>query len=195
MFGFFRSSERENEQHWARFESEALPYAADLYRLAAWLTRNREEAEDLVQETFSQALQSFHRFESGTNCRAWLTRILYNMRGKRLRVQQRLQLLGEHEEHIAETLVYEPPTPQGLQDKQILQALAALPRQFQEVVILSDVEEFSYKEIAAALEIPIGTVMSRLARGRKLLRAQLATVANQYGIGLENEGKAKNAVS
>jgi RNA polymerase sigma-70 factor, ECF subfamily len=195
MFGFFRSSEKEDEQLWARFESEALPHAADLYRLAAWLTRNRDEAEDLVQETFSQALQSFHRFEGGTNCRAWLTRILYHMQGKRLRVQQRWQLMGDHEENIAETLVYEPPTPHGLQDKEILQALAGLPRQFQEVVVLSDVEEFSYKEIAAALEIPMGTVMSRLARGRKLLRAQLATVANQYGIGLEDEGKAKNAVS
>lgn len=171
-----------------------MPHAADLYRVAVWLTRDPAEAEDLAQETMFQALKSFHRFEKGTNCRAWLIRILYHMRGKRLRTQGRLQLLGDDEEKLAETLVYEPPTPQGLKDREILKALSEIPRQFQEVVILSDVQEFSYKEISAALDIPIGTVMSRLARGRKLLRGKLAHYANQYGIGLEQKGDA-NAVS
>jgi RNA polymerase sigma-70 factor (ECF subfamily) len=193
MLGFFRSKQ-ESDGIWPQFESEAMPYAADLYRVAVWLTRDPTEAEDLVQETMFQALSSFHRFEKGTNCRAWLMRILYHMRGKRLRTQNRLYLLGDDEEKLAETLIYEPPTPQGLKDKEILNALAEIPRQFQEVVILSDVEEFSYKEISAALDIPIGTVMSRLARGRKLLRGKLANYANQYGIGLAQKGDA-NAVS
>ena len=194
MFGFFRTKAAENEQRWTQFAAEAMPHAPDLYRVAVWLTRNPDEAEDLTQETMFQALQSFHRFESGTNCRAWLMRIMHHMRGKRLRTQNRLQLLGDDEEKLAETMVYEPPTPQGLNDKEILKALTEIPRQFQEVVILSDVEEFTYKEIGAALDIPIGTVMSRLSRGRKLLRAKLASHANQYGIGLEQKGDA-NAMS
>lgn len=194
MLGLFRSKHKEEDHLWTRFESEAMPHTADLYRVAMWLMRDSTEAEDLVQETMFQALSSFHRFEAGTNCRAWLMRILYHMRGKRLRTQSRLHLLGDDEEKLAETLVYEPPTPQGLKDTEVLHALAEIPRQFQEVVILSDVEEFSYKEISAALNIPIGTVMSRLARGRKLLRGKLANYANQYGIGLEPKGDA-NAVS
>ena len=172
-----------------------MPFAPDLYRVALWLTRDPDSAQDLVQETLIQGLQSFHRYESGTNCRAWLTRILYHMQGKRLRVQNRWQQLGDDEEKLAETLVYEPSTPQGLKETEVLQALAEIPRQFQEVVVLCDVEEFSYKEIGAALDIPIGTVMSRLSRGRKLLRTKLAAYANQYGIGLEQKGDAKNAVS
>jgi RNA polymerase sigma-70 factor (ECF subfamily) len=194
MFGLFWPKHNQSEELWTQFESEAMPHAADLYRVAVWLTRDPAEAEDLAQETMFQALKSFHRFEKGTNCRAWLIRILYHMRGKRLRTQGRLQLLGDDEEKLAETLVYEPPTPQGLKDREILKALSEIPRQFQEVVILSDVQEFSYKEISAALDIPIGTVMSRLARGRKLLRGKLARYANQYGIGLEQKGDA-NAVS
>lgn len=167
---------------WNEFETVAMPYMPEVYRVAMYLTRNKDEAEDLVQETFFQALQSFHRFEIGTNCRAWLVTILYHMNSKRIRSLSKLQLVSDSEETIAETLAFEQPTPQGLTDKEILQAIEKIPRPFQVVVLLCDVEEFTYKEIADVLDIPIGTVMSRLHRGRKLLRAELAVIAREYGI-------------
>lgn len=178
-----RLSTPERTSDWTTFEAVAMPYLGDLFRVAMWLVHNRTEAEDLVQETFSQALQSFHRFEEGTNCRAWLVTIMYRARGLRLRHETRLRLVSETEECIAETTAYVPPTPQGLTEEEVLRALARLPHQFQEVVVLSDVEDLSYKEIAVALVLPIGTVMSRLHRGRQMLRAELAVYANACGIG------------
>ena len=169
--------------NWASFENEALPYHADLYRMAKWLVRDRDEAEDLVQETFVAALRSFHRFERGTNCRAWLIKIMYHTLSKRRRGDSRLRTVSDTEEQIAETVAFEPQTPQNLTEQEILEALKRLPQQFQEVVILSDVEDLTYKEIAEALSIPTGTVMSRLHRGRRLLRADLAAYANSLGIG------------
>ena len=175
---------RRNEgSEWASFESEALPYRADLYRIAMWLLRNRDEAEDLVQETFVAALRSFDRYQKGTNCRAWLIKIMYHTLSKRRRSEGRLRLISDTEEQIAETIAFEPPTPQNITENEVLDALKRLPQQFQEVVILSDVEDMTYKEISEALSIPTGTVMSRLHRGRRLLRAELATYANTFGIG------------
>lgn len=174
---------------WASFENEALPHYADLYRIAKWLLRNRDEAEDLVQETLVAALGSFHRFEKGTNCRAWLMKIMYHTLSKRRRAEGRLHLVSDTEEQIAETVAFEPPTPQNITETGVLEALERLPQQFQEVVILSDVEDMTYKEIAAALSIPTGTVMSRLHRGRRLLRAELAAYANSLGIGKTVETK------
>nr|ART37378.1 E64 [uncultured bacterium] len=92
-------------------------------------------------------------------------------------------MVSESEERIAETTAFEPPTQQNLTDEEVLGALERLPRAFQEVVVLADIEEMSYKEIASALEVPIGTVMSRISRGRKLLRAELASYANAHGFG------------
>ncbi len=181
MFKSTRQAEREGQ--WAAFEGEAMPYLDDLFRIAMWLARNRSEAEDLVQETFAQALESFHRFEPGTNCRAWLVSIMYHMNSKRLRAGSKLHLVSDSEERIAATVAATPPTPQGVTDEDILNALRALPSRFQEVVILSDVEDMAYKEISEALGVPIGTVMSRLHRGRKLLRAELAACADAHGIG------------
>lgn len=181
MFKSTRQAEREDQ--WAAFEGEAMPYLDDLFRIAMWLVRNRNEAEDLVQETFTQALESFHRFERGTNCRAWLVSIMYHMNSKRLRTGSKLRLVSDSEERIAATVASTPPTPQGITDEDILVALGALPSQFQEVVILSDVEDMAYKEISEMLGVPIGTVMSRLHRGRKLLRAELAACADAHGIG------------
>lgn len=160
-----------------------MPYRDYLFRIAMWLTRDRTEAEDIVQETFTEALKSFHRFEQGTNCRAWLVTIMYHLNSKRLRAGSKLRLVNDSEELIASTAASTLPTPQGITDEDILSALRALPVQFQEVVILSDVEEMAYKEISEALGVPLGTVMSRLHRGRKLLRAQLAACANAHGIG------------
>jgi len=168
---------------WATFESEAMPHVASLFRVALWLTRDTAEAEDLLQETLMEALRSFHRFAQGTNCRAWLVSILYHMQGKRRRTAARLQLVSDAEDRIAETTAFEPPTPQNVTDEEVLEALERLPRVFQEVVILADIEEMSYKEIASALEVPVGTVMSRISRGRKLLRAELASYANAHGFG------------
>ena len=160
-----------------------MPLMPDLFRLAMWLVRERAGAEDLVQETFAQALQSFHRFEKGTNCRAWLVTIMYHMNSKRRRARSRLQLVHDSEERIAETVAYEAPTPQGLTEEEVLRALRRLPPQYQEVVVLADVEDLAYQEIADAMAIPVGTVMSRLHRGRKMLRAELAGYANAHGIG------------
>ncbi len=178
-----KSSEAELEDRWRAFDEEAMPQLPHLFRVALWLVRDHAQAEDLVQETLMQALQSFHRFTRGSNCRAWLVTILYHTKSKRRRGNMRLQLVSDVEERIAETVAYDLPTPQNLTDEEVLQALERIPRQFQEVVLLTDVEELSYKEVAQMLSIPIGTVMSRLSRGRKLLRVELAQYANAHGIG------------
>jgi len=172
-------------EDWALFESEALPFHIDLYRLAKWLLRNQAEAEDLVQETFVEALRSFHRFEKGTNCRAWLIKIMYHLLSKRRRYTSRLQLVGDSDEQIAETVPAPPPSSPEVVEEEVLNALQRLPQPYQEVVILSDVEDLSYKEIADALAIPTGTVMSRLHRGRRLLRSELRDYARSLGIGLK----------
>jgi RNA polymerase sigma-70 factor (ECF subfamily) len=187
MFRLIRENTRVT--NWASFENEALPYHADLYRMAKWLLRDRDEAEDLVQETFVAALRSFHRFERGTNCRAWLIKIMYYTLSKRRRGESRLRIVSDSEEQIAESVAFAPQTPQNLTEQEILEALKRLPQQFQEVVILSDVEDLTYKEIAEALSIPTGTVMSRLHRGRRLLRLDLAAYANSLGIGKADESR------
>lgn len=168
---------------WERFESEALPHVTSLFRIARWLTRNQTDAEDLVQETLMEALGSFHRFAEGTHCRAWLVTILYHHHSKRIRASTHLHLVSDEQERIAETLAFKPSTPQNLTDEDVLCALRRIPRAFQEVVILADVEGLTYKEIAEATQVPIGTVMSRISRGRKLLRSELATYAREHGFG------------
>jgi RNA polymerase sigma-70 factor (ECF subfamily) len=168
---------------WERFESEAMPHVASLFRIARWLTRNQTDAEDLLQETLMEALRSFHRFMQGTNCRAWLVTIMYHHQNKRRRAATHLQLVTDADERIAETIAFEEPTPQNLTDEDVISALRRIPRTFQEVVVLADVEGFTYKEIATATQIPIGTVMSRISRGRKLLRSELASYARAHGFG------------
>ena len=159
---------------WAAFETEALPHLDRLFRLAMWFERNRSDAEDLVQETMMQALQSFHRFQPGTNCRAWLATILQNVRSNRRRAHGRSPLVDDPDDRIGLAIPFVPPVPQELTDEELLGALGRIPVLFQEVIVLCDVEELTYKEIADALAIPVGTVMSRLHRGRALLRAELA---------------------
>jgi RNA polymerase sigma-70 factor (ECF subfamily) len=183
MFGAAanRGSQPEKDERWTSFEAEAMPHAPSLFRIALWLTRDQTEAEDLVQETLIEALGSFHRFAPGTNCHAWLVSILYHRNSKRRRSANRLVLVSDSEERIAETVVFKAPTPQQVTDEEVLAALERLPRAFQEVVILADIEEMSYKEIASAMNVPIGTVMSRISRGRKLLRTELASYARAHG--------------
>ena len=175
----------EEEILWEDFEREAMPFSADLFRVAMFLKRKLEAAEDLVQETMMQALKSFHRYEKGTNCKAWLTTIMYHTHYKQLRKQTNLQLVADTEEKIAETVQFEAPIPQNITDEDVLQALKKVPETFREVVLLCDVEGFAYKEIAAFLDVPMGTVMSRLHRGRKILRGELAVYARNYGIKTE----------
>lgn len=178
MFSFGQSEKKEN---WADFEAEAIPHMPGLFRVARWLVRGSDEAEDLVQETLSQALRSFHRYERGTNCRAWMTKIMYHVNGKRLRKLGKLRMVEDTEEMIAETIAFEPSIPQNIRDEDVLSALEKIPDSFRQIVILADVEEFTYREIADMLQIPAGTVMSRLHRGRKLLRVELAGFAKNYG--------------
>ena len=159
---------------WRAFEAEAMPHVDRLFRHAMWLDRNRTEAEDLVQETLVQALQSFNRFVPGTNCRAWLLAILQHVRANRQRKQGRLVVDSDVEERIAHVVPFVPPVPDKLTDEDMLHALEQVPQKYQEVILLCDVEEMTYKEIATALDIPIGTVMSRLHRGRDLLRIELS---------------------
>lgn len=170
------------------FEAAALPHLNDLYRTATRVLGDRAKAEDVVQEVYLQAWKSFHRFELGTNCRAWLFKILFNtiQHYRRKWFNQRMVKDGEE---LLETFVASPPAiPGKLTDQQILGALERISPDFRAVVLLADVEEFAYKEIAGILDIPIGTVMSRLSRGRKLLREQLVEVAKSYGIG-QREGQ------
>ncbi len=182
---FMTSAENSPEKEWSAFEAEALPLMADVFRVACWLVRDRTQAEDLTQETFTEALKSFHRYTPETNCRAWLVTILYHLNSKRRMKLGRLKLVEDVEEQIAETVAFVPPIPERINDEEILAALKKIPRSFSEVVILSDVEEFSYKEIADFLNVPIGTVMSRLHRGRRLLRQELVVYARKMGIAAE----------
>ena len=166
------------------FEAAALPHFSDLYRTALHISADRGKAEDLVQETYLQAWKSFHRFEPGTNCRAWLFTILFHViqHDRRKWYRFRFDSISNEQTGVGDRLAYEPPVPERLTDEDVLAALEKIPQQYREVVLLADVEEFSYREIADILRIPSGTVMSRLSRGRSLLRTELARVAESYGI-------------
>jgi RNA polymerase sigma-70 factor, ECF subfamily len=161
----------------AAFEAEALPHFDDLYRTAVRVIGERETAEDLVQETYLEAWKSFRRFEPGTHCRAWLFKILFHVIHHHRRKWFRFKFTREDEQLLEQTLVYEPPIPQDITDEDMLAALDRVPQSYREVLLLADVQEFSYKEVADTLSVPIGTVMSRLSRGRAILRTQLSATA------------------
>ena len=180
---FGRATKKEED-----FEAAALPHLNDLYRTATRAIGDRAEAEDLVQEAYLQAWKSFHRFELGTNCRAWLFKILFHVIQHHRRKWFKMRLVSNEDERIEETVSYEPPVSPQLSDEDVLAAFEKLPLHYREVVLLADVDELSYKEVAAALGIPLGTVMSRLNRGRKLLRLELAEFAGGYGINQTERG-------
>ena len=176
----------------ARFERDALPFLDALYSAALRMTKNPENAEDLVQETYAKAFASFHQFTEGTNLRAWLYRILTTTFINIYRKEQRQPQIadGELEEwQIAEAATHtsdqgksaEVEALEQLPDSDIKNALQELPEEFRLAVYFADVEGFSYKEVAEILNIPSGTVMSRLHRGRKLLRESLADYAKDRG--------------
>ena len=160
------------------FEALAMPLFDQLYNFAHWLTRNREEAEDLVQETYAKALKGFSSFQLGTNFRAWMYRILRNtFLTSRTGLKVTMTVPLDPEEDGPE-LAIESDTPETIlferANRELLQAaIDELPVYFREILLLCEVEEMSYQEIAETLSIPIGTVMSRLSRARKTLRERL----------------------
>lgn len=158
------------------FEQLAIPLFDSLYNFAHWLTQNREEAEDLVQETYVKALKGFKSFQLGTNFRAWIFRILRNT-FLTSRTGLAATTTTAMDEEALEELSLSQVTPESLlleraSQENVQAALAALPVVFREVLLLCEVEEMSYQEISETLTVPVGTVMSRLFRARKLLRAQ-----------------------
>jgi len=170
------------------FERAALPHLSELYRAAARLLGDSSKAEDVVQETYLHAWRSFDRFQPGTNCRAWLFKIMMNTIHHHRRHWFNLRLVKDSGEVLAQTAAAAPAVPECLTERAVLEALDRLPSDYRAAVVLADVEEFSYKEVAGMLDIPIGTVMSRLSRGRRLLREQLQALARSYGIGAEGRG-------
>jgi RNA polymerase sigma-70 factor, ECF subfamily len=174
-----------------RFEEEALQLSDQVYRVARRLAGSREEAEDLVQDTYARAFRSWHQFTPGTNLRAWLLRILTNLNIDRGRRQQRSPdtqpleegdyfLYNRLESTIAEENPDEERVIERLSQNAVVEALSEVPHDFRDVLVLVDIGEFSYAEAAQILDIPIGTVMSRLHRGRRVLKRILAekTVVN-----------------
>lgn len=165
------------------FEKEAMGHLNELYRTANRLTMDASEGEDLVQETFMQAWKSFDKYEPGTNCRAWLYKILFNkFDHQRRKKYTRAKYITEAEDFVFENASNSEPVSDQITDRQILTALGRLPEHYRSVLILSDVQDFEYKEIADILEIPIGTVMSRLSRARGMMKKSLAKVAVEYGV-------------
>ena len=159
------------------FEQLALPLVDSLYNFARWLTRDETEAQDVVQEAFAKALRGFATFTPGTDFRAWMFRILRNVfLTSRSGLQAKLTVeLGPDEEESA-AVTWETPESLALASatrSALEAALERLPPRYREVILLCDVEEMKYREIAEVLSVPVGTVMSRLARGRKLLREML----------------------
>jgi RNA polymerase sigma-70 factor (ECF subfamily) len=163
------------------FEAAALPHLQDLFRTALRLLGDSARADDVVQDVYLVAWKSFDRFEPGTNCRAWLFKILFHTLHHYRRKWLNPREIAEPEEILASTPAA-APLEAKITDQQLLDALAAVAPEYRAVVLLIDVEEFSYKEAAGILGVPIGTVMSRLSRARRLLRDALAEAAQSYGI-------------
>jgi RNA polymerase sigma-70 factor (ECF subfamily) len=170
-----------------RFEEEALELADQVYRVARHLVGSPDEADDLVQETYARAFRSWRSFQPGTNLRAWLLRILTNLnidRGRRLQRTPETQPLEEGDYYLYNRLEQEVGEPADeervisrLSQDSIVEALSEVPHDFRDVLVLVDIGDFSYQEAAQILDIPIGTVMSRLHRGRRVLKSALAQEA------------------
>ena len=179
----FGASSSRDDQPLAGFEDLAMPLFDSLYNFARWLTQNSNDAEDLVQETYLKALRSFASFQSGTNFRAWMFQILRNtFLSSRSKLERRMTVAMDSEEDGPE-LAVDAKTPETILvnhcDSQLVQrAIEDLPVHYRETLLLCEVEEMSYQEIAEVLSIPIGTIMSRLARARKAVRQSLLSAAD-----------------
>ena len=169
-----------------RFEEEALDLADQIYRVARRLVSTREEAEDLVQETYARAFRSWRSYTPGTNLRAWLFRILTNLNIDRGRREQRapdFQPMEEGDYYLYNRLEQdgdgedEQRIVERLSQDSVVQALSSVPHNFRDVLVLVDIGDFSYQDAAQILDVPIGTVMSRLHRGRRILKQELAETA------------------
>jgi RNA polymerase sigma-70 factor (ECF subfamily) len=171
-----------------RFEEEALELADQVYRVARRLVGSREEAEDLMQETYARAFRSWRSYTPGTNLRAWLLRILTNLnidRGRRKQRAPDMQPLEEGdyflynrlEEASREPVSDQDAVVERLSQDDVVEALSAVPHDFRDVLVLVDIGDFTYQDAAQILDIPIGTVMSRLHRGRRILKGALAEKA------------------
>jgi|SRR5215208_1222532 len=170
-----------------RFEEEALELADQVYRVARRLVRTKEEAEDLMQEAYARAFRSWRSYTPGTNLRAWILRILTNLnidRGRRAQRQPDTAHLEESDYFLYNRL--EDATPEAVDEERVIErlsqddivgALSAVPHDFRDAVVLVDIGDFSYQETAQILDVPVGTVMSRLHRGRRILKRQLAETA------------------
>jgi RNA polymerase sigma-70 factor (ECF subfamily) len=188
------STAETEEERTERFERDALPFLDQLYSAAMRMTRNPADAEDLVQETYAKAYAAFHQFKAGTNLKAWLYRILTNTFINNYRKKQREPQpslaedvedwqLARAESHSSRGLrSAEMEALERLPDSDVKEALSKLPEDFRLAVYLADVEGFPYKEIAEIMDTPIGTVMSRLHRGRRQLRAMLTDYARDRGM-------------
>jgi RNA polymerase sigma-70 factor (ECF subfamily) len=189
-----------NHQKGWNFEAAAMPFVDALYNTAYRMTRNAEDAEDLVQETYLKAYRYYEKFEEGTNFKAWLFKIMKNTFINNYRKKQQAPALSDFAEieESFETQVSEDSTRPQLKnpeeellenvlDEDVQRALDKLPPDYRMVVLLADLEGFSYKEIAEILEVPVGTVMSRLYRGRRLLEAAMLEFAREHGYLREGE--------
>src|SRR3954467_421552 len=169
-----------------RFEEEALELSDQVYRVARRLVGSREEAEDLVQDTYARAFRSWRQYTPGTNLRAWLLRILTNLnidRGRRSQRAPQTQALEANDYYLYDKLSAEGDGGQPADEERVVErlsqddivtALATVPHDFRDVIVLVDIGDFSYQDAAQILDIPIGTVMSRLHRGRRILKRELA---------------------
>jgi RNA polymerase sigma-70 factor (ECF subfamily) len=171
----------------AAFISEALPHLGRIYSTAAYLCGDADRASDLVQETYLRAFRFFHKFEQGTNCRAWLLTILHNTFLNQRRAERHTRSNVDIDDPIATSAVGAASSnPETLVlseifDQEIVKALQELPEDFRSAVVLVDLQELTYEEAAKALSCPIGTVRSRLSRGRHLLAQKLAAYARDRG--------------
>jgi len=184
-------NDKELQQRYADFEKEAIPCMTSVYNFALRLSGDEDDADDLVQETFMKAFRFFDKFEKGTNCKAWLFRILKNsfINDYRKTTKEPDKVDYDDVQNFYENIKaneiefkhYEQDAFSNLLDDEITKAISDLPEDFRTVIILSDIEGFNYDEIADFVDVPVGTVRSRLHRARKMLYVQLYDYANDKG--------------